>query len=131
MQIRNLLLNATACLHSSSKLSVYVDEDDLERLELFATASMNTGVICDVTLLRLVNIYDVSKDLAALIYEVKQSKGEVLDSLTVKVKELRFFLKPVNIYLSVRRNISKRQIFAERFWGLWLVTNYKPLHIDW
>jgi len=29
----------------------------------------------------------------------------------MKVKELRFLLKPVNIYLSVRRNISKGPTF--------------------
>ena len=67
-------------------------------------------------LLKSVNIYDVSKDPAAFIYKVKQSKREILDSLTMKVKELCFFLKPVNIYLSIRRNISKGQIFPERFW---------------
>jgi len=117
MQIRKLLLNATLCLQSPSKLNVYVDENDLERLELFAIAPMNTGVICDVTFCCLVNIYCVSKDPAAFIYEVKQSKREILDSLTMKVKELRFLLEPVNIYLSVRRNISKGQIFPERFWG--------------
>jgi hypothetical protein len=44
---------------------------------------MNTGVICDVTFCRLVNIYDVLKDCAAFIYEVKQSKREMFDSLTV------------------------------------------------
>jgi len=48
-----------------------------------AAALMNTGVICDVTFCRLVNIYDVSKDHAAFIYEVTQSKREILDSLTV------------------------------------------------
>jgi hypothetical protein len=97
MQIRKPLLHATACLQSPSKLNVYVDENDLERLELFAAALMNTGVICDVTFCRLVNIYDVSKDHVAFIYEVKQSQREILDSLTVKVKELSFFLKPVKI----------------------------------
>ena len=36
MQIRKPQLDATACLQSPSKLNVYVDEDDLERLEVFA-----------------------------------------------------------------------------------------------
>jgi hypothetical protein len=117
MQIRKPLLNVTACLQSPSKLNVYVDENYLERLELLAAALMKTGGICDVTFCRLVNIYDVSIDRAAFIYELHQSEREILDSLTVKVKELRFFLKPVNIYQSVRRSISKRQIFSERFWG--------------
>jgi hypothetical protein len=35
---------------------------------------------------RFVNIYDVSKYPTAFIYEVKQFKREILDSLTVKVK---------------------------------------------
>jgi hypothetical protein len=77
---------------------------------------MNTGVICDVTFCRLVNIYDVSKERAAFIYKVKQSKREIFDSLTVTVKELLFLLKPVYIYQSVRCNISESQIFPERFW---------------
>ena len=70
---------------------------------------MNAGVICDVMFCRLVNISDVSKDRAVFIFAVKHSIGEVLDCLTVKVKELRFFLKSVNIYQSVRRNVSKIQ----------------------
>jgi hypothetical protein len=40
MQIRKPQLNATACFQSPSKLNVYVDENDLERLEVFAAALM-------------------------------------------------------------------------------------------
>jgi hypothetical protein len=131
MQIRKPLLNATACLQSPSKLNVYVDENDLERLELFAAALMNTGVMCDVTFCRLVNIYNVSRDRAAFIYEVKQSKREILDCLAVKVKELTLLLKagvyiPVCTALYLKKTNLPREVL-----GLYLVTNYKPLHVDW
>jgi hypothetical protein len=54
---------------------------------------MNAGDLCDVTFCRFVNICDVSKDRAALIFEVKQSKRDILDSFDCEGERITLVLK--------------------------------------